>query len=163
MRNHIPIEGERTPPPRLLERLRGIDPTLDLHYVGMGRWMLGSVKWTRPRELEAIGLLAGGNLRTYGAYRLARLGMHGFAKIASYDIVGEPDGRIVKDFRARDFRYRAGRERVFNEKLEGAERENRDQELKDMLSEVEAREADSYANFFKGRRSFDMGKRRVRQ
>lgn len=161
MTNHIRIMSTRDVPPLLLKELRTIDPMVDLHYVGEGSWVLGSVKWTWPRYKEAFGLLATGNLRTRGAQRLAELGLHGFAKIASYFIVGEPDGRIVADFREREHRYRAGRERMFNEKLDAAEKGDRDKETKAMIDEIEAREADSYANFFKGRRSFYMGRNRV--
>jgi len=161
MRNHIRITSSREPPRHVLESLRTIDPTVDLHYIGEGSWALGSVKWTRPRYKEAAQLLSNGALRTRGAYLLAVLGLYGFAKIATYDIMGEPDSRIVHDLRERDFRYRAGRERMFNEKLDQAERGNRDEETQDWLDEIEAREADSYANFFRGRRSFDMGRQRV--
>lgn len=158
VRNHVDIPGERSCDWRLLADLRALDPELDLHYVGEGAWALGAVRWTVHRYRQAARRLEAGAL-TPASYRLAALALRGFAKIGLYRIQGEPTSEIVLDFKEREWRYRHGRDREFEEKLKHSSGHYRRERMhKSMLDEIEAREKDSWANFFRGRRSYDMGR-----
>ena len=86
---------------------------MDLHYVGQGFWALGSVKPNRARREIAGKMLE--NRRRAGFFNYVRrvipeLALQGFGIIGWWQIEGEPDGRIVKDFRYSDWCYRRGEE-----------------------------------------------------
>jgi hypothetical protein len=92
----------REPPPELLRDLREIDPTVDLHYFGSGKWVLGAVRPNAARRQIAGKMLM--QRRRHGFRNLARrlipeLGVQGFGYIGEWVIQGEPDGRIVNEFR----------------------------------------------------------------
>ena len=157
MKNHIPIPGLRECRWQLLADLREIDPTVDLHYLGEGIWVLGAVKPNQWRYDTAGGVLRGGHDRSTWMRRTWELGLHGFTRINNYLIQGEPDSRIVHDLRVRDWHYRHNRERVFDEALARADGSwETEARQKMMLDEVESRLADSYGYFFKGRRNYMM-------
>lgn len=115
-----------SPDPRRLAQLRDADKSgdgrIDLHYIGDGRYALGSVNdnsarreiaGSMKRRLERNPELPEAPRR----WRLAYLHYQGFAIIEIYRIQGAPDGRIVVDFRERDWAYRQGREAQFKERL----------------------------------------------
>lgn len=162
MKNHIDIPGRREARRELLADLREIDPNVDLHYLGEGYWALGVVRPNQHRYRAAGQVLRDGHDRSTWMRRLWELGLYGFAQIGLYRIWGEPDGRIVHDFREKDWRYRHEREAAFNRQLDWAdgttEQESR---INDALAETEARTRDSWGYFFAGRRSFDMGRTRA--
>ena len=98
----------REPPEDVLRRLREIRPGAELYYAGEGDWWLGEVKSDARRRLEAMAVLArlarlrNGRLTPdRNDKRLARalLMLEGFGWIATFR--GDPDGRIVEDFRQR--------------------------------------------------------------
>lgn len=159
VRNHVDLPGERSCDWRLLADLRALDPELDLHYVGKGAWALGAVRWTIDRYNLAGRRLRLTETNSPSSVRLCELAMQGFARIALYRIQGEPTSEIVLDFKEREWRYRHGRDREFEEKLKHSSGHYRRERMhKSMLDEIEAREKDSWANFFRGRRSYDMGR-----
>ncbi len=162
MRNHIDIPGRREARWELLADLREIDPTVDLHYVGEGYWVLGSVRPNRLRYEQAGALLKEGHDRSTWMRRLWELALHGFSHIGTYRIYGDPDSRIVHDLRERDWLYRNDREATINRKLDEADgTAETERRINDTLAEAEARTRDSWGNFFAGRRSFDMGRTRA--
>jgi len=112
-RNHISLPAVREPPPELLRELRKTDPTVDLHYFGRGRWVLGAVRPNSERRQIAGTILM--QRRQNGFRNLARrlipeLGVQGFGFIGVWEIQGEPDGRISNEFRYTDYCYRRGDE-----------------------------------------------------
>lgn len=159
MRNHVRIAGQRECSWQLLADLREIDPTVDLHYLGNGVWVLGSVRPNKHRYVQAGRLLRDGHDRSTWMRRLWELTIYGFARVGVYQIQGEADSRIVTDFRQKDWRYRHEREVAFDEAMADADGTNElEWRKKLMLDDMEARTHDSWANFFRGRRSFDMGR-----
>ena len=112
-RNHISLPAVREPPSELLRELREIDPTVDLHYAGDGRWILGAVRPNSERRQIAGKILEQRRrigVRSYVRRLVPELGVHGFGLIGVWQIQGEPDGRIVNEFRYLDFCYRRGDE-----------------------------------------------------
>lgn len=100
----------RTAPPEVVAALREIDPTAELIYMGDGRWDLLRLRPKNDdRELVASGLLATaygacqkGRLAEHGWYRalrFARLVRQGYVVFNRYRINGDPDARIVHEFR----------------------------------------------------------------
>jgi hypothetical protein len=91
--------------------------------------------------------------------RLWELTLQGFARVGVYQIQGEADSRILDDFRLRDWRYRHEPEAAFDEAMAEADGTNElEWRKKMMLDDMEDRTRDSWGNFFRGRRSFDMGR-----
>ncbi len=159
MKNHIRIPGRREARWQLLADLREIDPTVDLHYLGEGVWALGAVRWNRNRYEQAGRILRDGHDRSTWMRRQWELALYGFARINSYRIQGEPDTRILNDLRVRDWRYRHQANQTFEQALARADgTAESDAREKMALNEMESRLVDSYGNFFRGRRSFDMGR-----
>lgn len=94
--------SERTAPKEVILHLREIDPTFELVWVP-NAWLLGRVRWTPLRYLQAGRLLQGELLTPEpdaGTIAYARLAMQGFAATESYDH-READSRIVEDARLR--------------------------------------------------------------
>lgn len=159
MKNHIRIPGQRECSWQLLTDLREIDRTVDLHYLGEGVWMLGSVKPNKWRYEAAGAVLRSEHDRSTWMRRLWELGLYGFARMGEYKIYGEPNSRILQDFARKDWHYRHNREAAFDKALAMADGTlELEARQKMLLDDMEARTTDSWANFFRGRRSFDMGR-----
>lgn len=121
----------------LVERLREIDRDAELIYVGKGKWILGVVQPDDRRQrmaermIDALETVL--EAHTWGLINLPedfkrqvalrlwkyRLYRQGFRNIAIYTIQGEPDARIVEDFRRRDWVWRHS----FREHLHQVEKE----------------------------------------
>lgn len=156
-KNRIDIPGERECDWQLLADLRAIDETVDLHYLGDGRWVLGSVRPNKLRYSEAGSLLRSASPRARWTRRLWELGMYGFARIALYEIRGWPDSRITADLRERVWRYQKSRDKAFEESLRHTSDEpERERAVRAAEDEAEARALDSYAWAFRGRKNFAM-------
>lgn len=150
-RNHIALPGTREPPSWLLAELREIDPTVDLHYTGHGYWLLGAVKPNRERReiAQKIKGQRSRSTRSYSRWLLPELALEGFGLIGYWHIQGEPDGRIVNDFRRTDHAYRQGAEPDWGamEMLKGPDTEK-------VMQEIEDRAKHDGGYFFRGRKSF---------
>lgn len=120
-RNQIrqPAPAGMSPPGHVLKSLRRVDETLDCHYLGDGRWIVGSVRPNRLRRQMAVNKLDG--YRQTGVEnpqkaQLAVLSLDGFSPIAAYEHdagqIHSVWGRMVHDVRKRDwiFRHRADEE-----------------------------------------------------
>lgn len=107
MASLVDFPQAREAPADLVRRLRALDPTTDLIYAGDGRWWLGRVRPNSERRAEAFKILerasnlpvgATLNARSKERVRLALLAYQGFAIAETYEMQGEPDGRIVRDW-----------------------------------------------------------------
>lgn len=156
--NHIdfPSPTGRQPDPGLLRGLRAIDPTLDCHYVGDGRWIVGAVRPNEPRRQAAMSLLS--RPETHGDPQKATHAMlviRGFSPIQSYEFTGQAWQHVVRDIRERDWRFRTKPEEAFREKLQTSSKIRRSEE--EMMQDVEDRIHAWYPYLFDGRKHFHMG------
>lgn len=154
------------PDARLLERLRAANISghgeIDLHYIGDGKYALGSVRdnavrreiaGKMKRRLERNPDLPNAARR----WRLAYLHYQGFAVIEIYTIKGGPDGRIETDFRERDWAYRQGREAQFRQVLgDSIGLSQLSKSEQEMIAEIEDRARAWHPYLFKGRKHFAM-------
>lgn len=96
--------------PEIRRRLRGIRPEAEIIYTGHGNWMLGEYNPTWARYLHGVALyqemlnrkamlgVEDANLaQQRSRYQDAELLIRGFTWIRDY--FGDPDGRIVEDYR----------------------------------------------------------------
>ena len=107
----------------MVARLRDVDPTAELIYLGAGQWLLGSVQPNEARRLAGGRMIARQlalppERRSVGAIRLGTLFRQGFRPIAIYEEADLDSGFVVADFRFRDWRYRHNADRVFEERLD---------------------------------------------
>lgn len=116
-----------TPPGHVLKSLRRVDETLDCHYLGDGRWVVGSVKPNRLRRRMAVNKLDG--YRKNGVdnpqkAQLAVLGLDGFAPIAAFhQTPGQAHamwGRLIHDIRRRDWIFRHRGDKEFERALDAS-------------------------------------------
>jgi len=155
--NHIKVKSDRDPPEGVLRQLRVIDPSLDLHYLGAGRWAVGAVRPNVVRRAIAIKMLHNmqyvpDDPRFKQRHRLATLVADGFGVIAAYKFVGEPTSQIVEDVRQRDYTYMHRAEQELARRMEEADtRDKRDDSA--MLAEVEYREKNVTPQLFRGAKS----------
>lgn len=110
LRPHCDFPTFRDAPRDILAALRDVDPTADLYYLGDGKWVVGRVRPTVERYRggallyeQALRAAAHGEIRSeeqwYRRLRSARLTMQGFARVAMYEYPGDPDWRLVREFR----------------------------------------------------------------
>lgn len=109
-------------PSDLLGRLRDIDPTVDLIYLGLGKWALGSVQPNVHRTRMARKLLANFSdlpvaARRPGRYLFARMIESGFRPILICDYTDLWSGWLELDFRQRDWNYRNRRDAAFEDTM----------------------------------------------
>jgi hypothetical protein len=106
--------SERTAPREVIQHLREIDPSFDLHWVG-NAWLLGRVRPTDLRYRQG-GRVLNAELMSVevdrGTIEYAKLAMQGFAATCSYD-QPEADSRIVEDARERIYNLANRRESTF--------------------------------------------------
>lgn len=158
MRNHCELPAVRDPDPRFLEDLRAVDPALDCHYVGEGKWAVGSVKPSQNRYSNGVARKKAQRPGELG-HRLGCLGMQGFAVIALFDVQGELTNEHVEDLRCVDWRYRHERKLAIEEALDIAEGlPERRERRKDEENEWESRAIDGWAYMFRGKKSFQVPK-----
>lgn len=97
-------------PHAVVRGLRAIRPNAELLYQGKGVWMLGEVRWNWERHRRGCAILRHFWLskkevgaewmtdpRAMAFLREGQLMIQGFVWIADYS--GEPNGRIVEDYR----------------------------------------------------------------
>lgn len=136
-RNLVDLPQAVTAPSWLLADLRAIDPSLDLIYMGQGKWLVGSVRPNSIRRQMATRMLdtamsqlsVGARLtsRGIGRIRLALLAVQGFSPIAEYS--GVPSGRIVEDVRRKDWMYRHLSDNDVQRLLDAEQEERREDAL----------------------------------
>jgi hypothetical protein len=121
MKPLVDIPQSRDFPSALRSQLRAIDPVAEVVYVGDGRWLLGRVVWSSERNRKGTRLLRWEHTMKVDPdpdnLRVGRLAQQGFGTIAEYRIQGEPDARIVHDFRLRDWLYLNDPEGTFKDRL----------------------------------------------
>lgn len=108
----VDLPAERYAPPEVRAQLREIDPVAELVCIDGRTWLLGRVAPNRERyELGAYmaRLELDFPYPDFGALREAQLLMQGFALVEQYELQGEPDSRIVEDFRRRSYVYATDR------------------------------------------------------
>lgn len=139
-----------------MEQLRVIDPSLDLHYLGEGRWAVGAVRPNSVRRALALKIMhelakKKEEPRFGQRFRLAALAAEGFGVIAAYKFRGEPTSQIVEDVRTRHFTFMHRAEQEFAERLEAAENGNGD--MNATLEDIEYREKHVAPQLFRGAHS----------
>ncbi len=136
-RSRLDFPAAREAPPRLVVRLRAVDPTAELLYWGRGRWLLGTVRRDRRAVATAgkklvaaqralarhiVQSKTGGRVRldqrSVDQANLAVLALQGFRPFGDFYRMTDPDGRIVEDFRRADWLYRTTTDEAFIEALE---------------------------------------------
>lgn len=142
----------REAPRDIVRALRDVDETAELLYLGEGKWVLGRVRPT-PERFEggkrllrqAWELAQKGGMteeRWYKRIRSARLTMQGFAKFGMYEFKGDPDWRIVRDFREALWWFRNDKwSDEFNKRADEADFGASRAAMKDLLDDARAREA----------------------
>lgn len=147
----VDLPQSRTAPDDLRRRLRELDRTAELLYLGFGRWSVGRV---RPTD-ESVRI-AQRMLRTYWGmkdsaratrrgvqrYRFAEACRQGFRPVAEYTM-REPDDRIVKDFQASQYRMLHQRTDLLDE-FERSAAEEQAARRKDMRDPDRARDSLNY-------------------
>lgn len=155
-RNHIqlPSRSAIRPPPTLLRQLRRVDPALDCHYLGEGRWIVGAVRPTSKRREIAGKMLEREDAKDPMKAQFAMLAYHGFAPMAAYRIQGGLFGHVVEDIRERDWRWRTNPDEAFAEQFGRSSRRLDGRTDEQFMEDVEARIHAWYPYLFKGRKHF---------
>lgn len=143
--------GGRTAPPALVRALKEVDPTAELVYVGGGGWQLMRLRPKTDARLRQAGQLLARASRMcqsgkltesgwVGALRRAELLREGYiAWPGLYRFPGDPDYRIVRDFR--EARWRMLHERDLMDQLEYQEDHKSDRAVAALTSMDAAKEA----------------------
>lgn len=158
-RPYIDLPSPRDADPVVLARLREVDPLVDLHYVGLGVWVLGTYKPSRHNEYTGDMMIASERLvppelQSMSRFRMARLIRAG---LRIFDYVDEKDidsMKVVADFRFADWRYRTNAQEAFLENLKGSDDQTSLERRKALLldyNQTEMRDIWRYA--FAGRRN----------
>lgn len=124
MRRLVDFPQARQAPESLIRRLREVDETAELVYLGPDTWALGTVRPNQVQRRAAQTILsnmltAGRAERSSVAYAL--LALQGFRQVALYRM-REPDGRIAIDFQRRDWAWRHKAEATVHAALLESER-----------------------------------------
>lgn len=108
--------GGREPPGDVLYRLRVVEPMIELHYIGGGRWALGKYEPSSYRRK-----VAGERKRDPGvqqkprSWRMAWLTYHGFSWIDFFDLPNNQFGKVLRSYRRRKWRYNHRRREMVRE------------------------------------------------
>lgn len=113
--------GGREPPGGVLYRLRMVEPMIELHYIGGGRWALGKYEPSSYRRQ-----VAGQRKRDPGvqsrprAWRMAWLTYRGFSWIDFFDLPNNQFGRVLTSYRRRKWRYNHEHDEMLEESREAS-------------------------------------------
>lgn len=153
-----PGVGQVTPPPGVLRELRRIDPKVDLHYIGAGRWALGTVEPNAYRRKVGGKRLNNPEVQADPRKtRMARLIYRGYQHISFYDVdPGQKDhvAKAVPDFRRRDYIYRHRWREEYHKAREASTNWRNRPTDEEMIAEIEERHRANRAVLFDGRRHF---------
>jgi hypothetical protein len=160
----VQLPSARVAPDYVVAQLREIDPTVDLVYLGLGVWILGSMQPNSHRRKIAERLLENERerpeqLQSMGRYRMARLIREGLRVIDLVDESAINSMKVVRDFRYADWRYRHCADEAFEENLKGSDDETDFQRrLSLLLDYTQHGLPDVWAHVFGGRRSFQQNR-----
>lgn len=155
----IDMPAARVAPEHVVERLREVDATADLIYLGLGVWTLwfavhNSYRTKIGTRLVASELARPQEMQSMGRLKMARLFQQGYR---FYDFIDDGDiesGAVVREFRFADWRYRHMADAAFEENLKGSDDATGLQRRIDLLMDFNASEQRSiWQHVFKGRRS----------
>lgn len=146
----LPLPRLRDADPAILSGLREVDPTTEFVYLGDGRW---DILRLRPKNDYRIGVArrafqacveqtvrAGGldERVWYRRLRLYRMAIMGYSFVTSWTFIGDPDWRVVQDYKYRAWRLR--HDQPYDDP-DTARLAEKDAALKDLLDDGRAREA----------------------
>ncbi len=116
----LPIPRIRTADPSLLAGLREVDPTTDLIYLGGKKWSLmrlrplnderirGATRFLEAIHGHSIQANTDDERRWYMRLRAARMHVAGYTVVSNWEFEGDPDHRVLEDYRYRAWRWRRG-------------------------------------------------------
>lgn len=143
---------EREAPPLLVHRLREIEPSAELVYMGDNTWWLGRVHPSLDLRKQGWEKLQVANAGTHQhridprharLYRIGRLQQLGFQFTTEY--TGEPDGRIVEDLIRADYLWKlASNWYRYQEIRNGAQDAEAEQARAELMDDARARDAWRY-------------------
>lgn len=114
----LPIPQSRTAPPEILAGLREVDATTEMIYLNDGHWVVMRLRPLNDVRIKSARqgmqttveqtLKAGGIVeRTwYARLRSYRMAMLGYTHVTAWDFDGDPDHRVVQDYRMRAWKLR---------------------------------------------------------
>ncbi len=152
-----PMAAVREAPADVLARLREVDRTAALVYLGLGQWALGSVQPSTYRAMQARVILARFDqlpavARSPGKFLFTRMLEEGFRPVSVYSEREVQNGDMIRDFRERDWNYRNRQKEAFEaamRRVDGSE--NVDGKIIRILDAVHT-EFPSAMRFARGRR-----------
>jgi hypothetical protein len=144
-------------PSQVVERLREVDPSAELIYLGLGCWVLGSVQPHDYRARKARELRRSENAlpalsKRPGLYLLTLLYEQGFRVINIYDTADVQHQAVVRDLRERDWRFRNMRDEAFAEAAKRSEHGDLETRIVQILDMVHAEFPTIHRHLFRGRR-----------
>jgi hypothetical protein len=114
----LPIPRVRDADPALLAGLREVDPTTELIYLGEKRWSLMRLRPLNDERIRGAERLLKATLghslkpntdderRWYMRLRQTRMHLLGYTVVSNWEFDGDPDGRVLQDYRYRAWRLR---------------------------------------------------------
>jgi hypothetical protein len=148
----------------VVERLREVDPTAELAYLGLGVWVLGSVQPNSHRRKIAETMIAHERKlpverQSMGRHRMARLIRDGLRVVDLVDQSAIESMKVVRDFRYADWRYRHCADEAFEENLKGSDDETDFQRRVNLLLDYNRSEMPSvWKHVWAPPRHIDMGR-----
>ena len=114
----LPIPRIRDADPALLAGLREVDPTTELIYLGGKRWSLMRLRPMTDERIRGAERLLEATLghslkantederRWYMRLRQTRMHLMGYTVVSNWEFDGDPDQRVLQDYRYRAWRLR---------------------------------------------------------
>lgn len=145
----------RVAPESVMRGLEEVDPTACIVHLGGARWLVGKVRPNAHVRAQAEAMFAnwtravrqGAKLSAQGQQRVrfAQLAMLGFRPVETYQLIGAPDGRIVKDFRRSRHRWLTTSDAELQRTLDDPAEERRAAAHAEIASVDRAKDAWRYA------------------
>jgi hypothetical protein len=145
----------RVAPDDVIRGLELLDPTACLVHLGGTRWVVGKLRPNAEARRQAEAMLAhwtasvraGKRLSPRGALRVrfAQLALLGFRPVQQYEIVGEPDGRIVQDFARSRYHWLTTSDNAVQHSLDTAHRDRAEAAHAELASVDRAKDAWKHA------------------
>jgi len=161
LESKVQFPQSRVASPDVIRRLREIDETAELLYLGAGRWILGRVRWHADAIAQAESIMARAlhaihtapphlrpSRRLVGRVQFALLALQGFRPMAEYrehPKVAGFEGAVVEDFRRMLWKLRHTSDAELFRELEAAQDKDRLAARADLTDPARARDAWRYA------------------